>query len=186
MEHSEVTQKIIGCAMTVHRTLGPGFLESVYQNALTHELRKAGLEVECEKRLQVIYDGVVVGDFVADMRINGGVLIENKAVQTLALAHEVQLVNYLTATGIDIGLLLNFGAARLEFKRKNRIYHPKKSGQDEQDFHDENQNSTVSYPVHPVNPVKTSGARQDVQDKQDETHESSPALHPVNPVNPVQ
>jgi len=154
MEHEELTQKIIGCAMKVHGTLGPGFLESVYQNALALELRKAGMKIECEKKIQVTYDGVVVGDFAADMLINGSVLIENKAVQTLAPAHEVQLVNYLTATGIDIGLLLNFGASRLEFKRKNRIYRPKKSGQDEQDFHDENQNSTVSYPVHPVNPVQ--------------------------------
>lgn len=131
MEHEELTKKIIGCAMKVHGALGPGFLESVYQNALALELRRAGMKVECEKKIQVTYDGVVVGDFVADVLINEHVLIENKAVHVLAAAHEVQLVNYLTATGIDIGLLLNFGAARLEFKRKTRIYRPKKSGQDE-------------------------------------------------------
>lgn len=153
MEHSEVTQKIIGCAMKVHGTLGPGFLESVYQNALAFELRKAGMKVECEKRIQVTYDGVVVGDFVADMLINDHVLIENKAAQALIAAHEVQLVNYLTATGIDIGLLLNFGAERLEFKRKNRIYRPKKLGQDKQDCQDKVQPSFASYPVHPVHPV---------------------------------
>jgi GxxExxY protein len=146
MEHSEVTQKIIGCAMNVHSALGPGFLESVYQNALRHELQKAGLEVECEKKIQVTYDGVTVGDFVADMLINAHVLIENKAVQALATAHEVQLVNYLTATGIDIGLLLNFGAARLEFKRKARVYRPKNSGQDERDFQDEKPESATSCP----------------------------------------
>ena len=133
MEHKELTQKIIGCAMTVHRTLGPGFLESVYQNALAHEIRKAGLEVECEKRLKVIYDDVVVGDFYADMIINGIVLIENKAVQNLIPAHEVQLVNYLTATGIDVGLLLNFSTSKLEFKRKTRVYKPKQLGQDAQE-----------------------------------------------------
>jgi GxxExxY protein len=144
MEHSEVTQKIIGCAMTVHSALGPGFLESVYQNALAHELRKTGLEVECEKRLQVTYDGVVVGDFSADMLINGIVLIENKAVQALAPAHEVQLVNYLTATGLDIGLLLNFGTTRLEFKRKARIYRPKKLGHDVQAL--QNENLVPAYP----------------------------------------
>ncbi|HUW24959.1 MAG TPA: GxxExxY protein [Gallionella sp.] len=154
MEHSEVTQKIIGCAMKVHGTLGTGFLESVYQNALALELRKAGMKVECEKRIQVTYDGVVVGDFVADMLVNDHVLIENKAVQVLATAHEVQLVNYLTATGINIGLLLNFGAERLEFKRKTRIYRPKKAGQDEQDFQDKAQAPFASYPVHPVNPVE--------------------------------
>lgn len=131
MERGELTEKIIGCAMTVHRILGPGFLESVYQHALAHELRKANLEVECERKIQVTYDGVVVGDFSADMIVQGAILVENKAVQALAPAHEVQLVNYLTATGIEIGLLLNFGAERLGFKRKTRTYRPKKKGQDE-------------------------------------------------------
>ena len=130
MEHGELTERIIGCAMTVHRILGPGFLESVYQNALAHELRKAGLEVECERRIQVTYDGVVVGEFSADMLVQQSILIENKAVQALVPAHEVQLVNYLTATGIEIGLLINFGAERLEFKRKTRTYRPKGIGQD--------------------------------------------------------
>ena len=125
MEHEKLTEVIIGCAMRVHRTLGPGFLESVYQKALSHELRQRGLDVQCEKPIQVIYDGVVVGDFTADMLVEGVILIENKAVQVLILAHEVQLVNYLTATGIDIGLLLNFGAEPLEFRRKHRTYRSK-------------------------------------------------------------
>ena len=125
MEHEDLTRKIIGCAMTVHRVLGPGFLESVYQNALTHELRKAGLKVECGVKVSVSYDGVVVGDFVCDLLIKGLILVENKAVHALTSAHEVQLVNYLTATGIEVGLLLNFGAERLEFKRKSRTYRPK-------------------------------------------------------------
>jgi len=124
MEHEQLTETIIGCAMKVHRTLGPGFLESVYQKALAHELRKASLRVECEKPIRVHYDGVVVGDFSADMLVEGVVLVENKAVQTLSPAHEVQLVNYLTANGIEIGLLLNFGAEKLEFKRKHRTYRP--------------------------------------------------------------
>ena len=122
MEHGELTQTIIGCAMTVHRTLGPGFLESVYQNALAHELRKSGLAVECEKSIRVLYDGVPVGMFVADMIVENQVLIENKAVQAIVSGHELQLVNYLTATGLDIGLLLNFGSSRLQVKRKTRIY----------------------------------------------------------------
>ncbi len=125
MEHEDLTGKIIGCAMAVHRVLGPGFLESVYQNALTHELRQAGLNVECGTKVKVVCAGVVVGDFVGDMVVEGLILVENKAVHTLAPAHEVQLVNYLTATGIEIGLPLNFGAERLEFKRKNRTYRPK-------------------------------------------------------------
>ena len=128
MDHEELTQKIIGCAMTVHRTLGPGLLESVYQNALAHELRICGLGVECEKKIKVNYDGIVVGDFSADMLVESTVLIENKAVQFLAPAHEVQLVNYLTATGIDVGLLLNFGSPRMEFNRKSRLYEKKQTG----------------------------------------------------------
>ncbi|MCG8347227.1 MAG: GxxExxY protein [Chloroflexales bacterium] len=125
MQHENLTQRIIGCAMQVHRTLGAGFLESVYQQALAHELRKAGLKIECEKKLQVIYDGVVVGDFSADMLVQDVVMIENKAVQNLLSAHEAQLVNYLTATGIEVGLLLNFGAPSLQVKRKYRTYRPK-------------------------------------------------------------
>lgn len=122
MEHESLTEKIIGCAIQVHRVLGPGFLESVYQNAFAHELRKAGLGVECERAINVNYDQVVVGVFSADLLVENVILVENKAVQSLATAHEVQLVNYLTATGIDVGLLINFGASRLEFKRKHRVY----------------------------------------------------------------
>jgi GxxExxY protein len=126
MEHAQLTETIIGCAMKVHRTLGPGFLESVYHKALAHELRKAGLRVECQKAIEVRYDGVVVGDFAADMLVEGILMVEIKAVQALAPAHEVQLVNYLTATGVEIGLLLNFGAEKLQFKRKHRTYQPKR------------------------------------------------------------
>ena len=120
----DLAGQVIGCALKVHSALGPGFLESVYQNALAHELRKAGHTVEMEVRLQVIYDGIVVGAFDADMLVNKAVLIENKAVQALVPAHEVQLVNYLTATGLEEGLVLNFGASRLEFKKKFRVYQP--------------------------------------------------------------
>jgi GxxExxY protein len=130
MEEQELTEKIIGCAMKVHATLGPGFLESVYQKALAHELNKAGLKVACERTIAVHYDGISVGDFSADMLVEDRVMLELKANQALAPANEVQLVNYLTATGIEIGLLLNFGAERLEFKRKTRTYRPKKGGQD--------------------------------------------------------
>ena len=128
MEHEKLTETIIDSAMKVHRTLGPGFLESVYQNSLAHELRKVGLLVDCEKMVRVSYDGVIVGDFSADMLVENIVIIENKAAQTLNPAHEVQLVNYLTATGIEIGLLLNFGAEKLEFKRKHRTYRPRQEG----------------------------------------------------------
>ena len=122
MEHDGLTEKIIGCAMKVHQSLGPGFLESVYEKALAHELGKTGLDVSCQHPIHVVYDGIVVGDFVADMLVAGTVLVENKAVQTLTRLHEVQLVNYLTATGIEIGLLLNFGSSSLQIKRKHRTY----------------------------------------------------------------
>jgi GxxExxY protein len=130
MEHQELTENIIGCAMKVHSALGPGFLESVYQKAMTHELRKTGLMVECEKPIAVHYEGVVVGDFSADLLVENTVILELKANQTLAPANEVQLVNYLTATGVEVGLLLNFGADRLEFKRKTRTFRPKQSSRD--------------------------------------------------------
>jgi GxxExxY protein len=86
------------------------------------------LSVECEKKIQVYYDGVMVGDFFADMLVEAVVLVENKAVQAISSAHEVQLVNYLTATGLDVGLLLNFGTQRLQFKRKHRVYRPGETG----------------------------------------------------------
>ncbi len=133
MQDQDLTEKIIGCAMKVHSALGPGFLESVYQKALAHELSKTGLPVECEKPITVQYDGVVVGSFSADLLVAGRVILELKANQTLSQVHEVQLVNYLTATGVEIGLLFNFGAERLEFKRKNRTYRPRGKRQDEQE-----------------------------------------------------
>jgi GxxExxY protein len=111
--------------MQVHSTLGPGFVESVYEKALAHELRKNGLRTECRKPITVTYDGVVVGEFFADMLVEDHVMVENKAVQVMHPAHETQLVNYLTATHIDIGLLFNFGSDRLHFKRKHRTYRPR-------------------------------------------------------------
>lgn len=133
---SDLTRRIIGCAMTAHSTLGPGFLEDVYHNALVHELRKAGLSLEVKPPLKVLYDGVVVGAFFPDMIVDSRVILELKGIEQLAKAHEVQLVNYLTVTGIDIGLLINFGAVRLEFKRKYRRRKP-----------------DADNPVNPVNPV---------------------------------
>lgn len=133
MQHEELTRAIIGCAMIVHRGLGPGYLESVYQNALAWELRSARIPIECEHRIEVRYRSALVGEFVADMVIAGVVLVELKAVRALAPAHEAQLVNYLAATGIEIGLLINFGADRLAFKRKTRTYRQRLFRQDEQD-----------------------------------------------------
>ena len=122
MKADEITGKIIGCAMKVHRTLGSGFLESVYQNALAYELKKAGLEVECEVPIKVLYEEVDVGEFYADLLVEKQVIVENKAVEQLCPAHEVQLVNYLTATEYDVGLLFNFGSSSLQYKKKFRVY----------------------------------------------------------------
>jgi len=130
MEEQVLTEKIIGRAMKVHSVLGPGFVESVYAKALAHELRQAGLKVECEKLITVKYDGVVVGEFSADKLVEEKVMVEDKAVQALGSAHEVQLVNYPTATGVEIGLLLNFGAQRLEYKRKSRTYRERQPPKD--------------------------------------------------------
>ena len=113
--------QVIGAAMKVHSTLGPGFLESVYQNALRWELQKLGLKADVQKPITVHYDGQVVGIFTADLLVNDSLILELKANQLLVKAHEVQLVNYLVATGIDEGLLLNFGAERLEYKKKFRL-----------------------------------------------------------------
>jgi GxxExxY protein len=119
-EGYDVCGQIIGAAMRVHSTLGPGFLKSVYRNALIWELRKAGLKAEAERPISVYYDGLV-GAFTADLLVNDSLFVELKSIQGLAKAHEVQLVNYLVATAIDEGLLLNFGAERLEFKKKFRL-----------------------------------------------------------------
>ena len=113
--------QVIGAAMRVPSALGPGFLESVYQNALILELQKLGLKIDAERPITVRYDGQVVGLFTADLLINDSLIVELKANQLLAKAHGVQLVNYLVATGIDEGLLLNFGAERLEYKKKFRL-----------------------------------------------------------------
>jgi len=116
-----VCGQVIGAAMKVHSALGPGFLESVYQNALIWELQKLGLKVDAQRPITVHYDDQVVGVFAADLLVNDSLMLVLKANQLVAKAHEVQLVNYLVAKGIDEGLLLNFGAERLEYKRKFRL-----------------------------------------------------------------
>jgi GxxExxY protein len=108
-KHREITEKIIGAAQKVHNTLGYGFLEKVYQNALVIELQTLGFDVEVEQPIAVQYRGEIVGNYVADIVVDGKVILEIKAVKELSKIHEVQLVNYLKATGIEVGLLINFG-----------------------------------------------------------------------------
>ena len=115
----DFTKEIIGCAYKVHNTLGSGFLEKVYERALAIELKKTGLKVKCQYPVPVYYDEELVGDFYADLIIDDVVIIELKAVETLNRIHEVQLVNYLNATKIATGLLLNFGNS-VQVKRKYR------------------------------------------------------------------
>ena len=112
-----LTERIIGCAFTVSNTLGCGFLEKVYENALAHELRKAGLSVQQQWRISVFYDGVEVGDYVADLLVEECVLVELKAAKGLDDVHVAQCLNQLRATGLSVCLLFNFGRPKLEIKR---------------------------------------------------------------------
>ena len=124
MQDQALTQTIIGCAYQVHNTLGAGFLEKVYENALSIELAEAGLRVQQQAPIKVNYRGNTVGEYYADLWVEDRIIIEIKAVENLHKRHEVQLVNYLTATGVDVGLLLNFGKS-VQVKRKHREYKPK-------------------------------------------------------------
>lgn len=114
---SEITQQIIGAAYTVSNTLGCGFLEKVYENALSHEASKIGLAVAQQRSIQVRYDGIVVGEFTADLLIEECVLVELKAVKALDDIHLAQCLNYLKATGLQVCLLINFAKPKVEIKR---------------------------------------------------------------------
>jgi GxxExxY protein len=120
MEHKNITEKIIGCAYKVYNKMGFGFLESVYEKCMLLELRRSRLKTECQKAFSVSYEGENVEIFSADMVVEDKVIVELKSVEKLVKAHEIQLVNYLVATGIPVGLLINFGVAKVEVKRKVR------------------------------------------------------------------
>ena len=117
MKHEELTGQIIQCAYRVHNTLGFGFLEAVYQNALAIELNEIGLKAVKEMPIQIYYNGQIVGEYVADILVNDLVILELKSVKEFHPAHEAQLINYLKATGLEVGMLINFGE-RVEIKRK--------------------------------------------------------------------
>ncbi len=120
LQYQELTEKIIGCAYTVFNKMGSGFLESVYEKCLMIELKKAGLKAEEQRPILVYYEGELVGEFIADIVVEDKIILELKSVQRIAKIHEVQLVNYLNATGMEVGLLLNFGEKKVEVKRKVR------------------------------------------------------------------
>ena len=115
--HSEVTEKIIKCFYKVYNELGFGFLEKVYQNALYFELKKSGFFCETQKQIKVYYQETEVGIYYADIIVNNSVILELKAAEAIIEEHEFQLINYLKATEIEIGLLLNFGK-KPEIRRK--------------------------------------------------------------------
>jgi GxxExxY protein len=117
LPHSEITEAIIGSAFEVHRVLGYGFLEAVYRNAMAVELQQRGFRAEMEQRLKVSYKGSEVGLYVADLLVNGLVLVELKVAEEYRKADEAQLLNELAATGLPLGLLVNFGRRKVEFKR---------------------------------------------------------------------
>ena len=116
-EINSVTERIIGCAIEVSNGLGCGFLEKPYENALLHLLRKGGLQVEQQVPIKIWFDGVIVGEYFADLVVEGRVLVELKAVKELDDIHSAQCINYLRATGFPVCLLLNFGTPRLQIKR---------------------------------------------------------------------
>jgi GxxExxY protein len=116
-KYSEITDRIINAFYHVYNTLGYGFLEKVYENALAYELRKRGYTVVQQMPLTVYYDDVVVGDYYADLVVNGVVILELKVAESIAPAHEAQLLNYLRATTYEVGLILNFGP-QPQIKRK--------------------------------------------------------------------
>jgi GxxExxY protein len=117
MLHADVTDKIIKAFYKVNNTLGYGFLEKVYENAMAIELRKIGCQVWKQKNIKVYYEGEEVGDYYADLLVDNKVIVELKAAESLCEDHETQLINYLKATQIEVGLLLNFGK-KAEFRRK--------------------------------------------------------------------
>ena len=117
-KHAALTEQVIQAAFTVHNALGSGFLEKVYENAMVIELTRIGLKVEQQKPLHVTYHGKCVGEYFADLVVNDKIIVELKSVSHILPVHEVQLVNYLKATGLEIGLLINFAEKRVEIRRK--------------------------------------------------------------------
>lgn len=136
MTDDQITKIVIGCAYEVHRTLGSGFLEKVYENALRKEIAKKGLKVVQQAEINVWYDGEVVGRYSADLWGEDRIIVELKASQSLAKENEIQLVHYLAATKISTGLLINFGSPSVQIRRKYRDYKPSSKS-----------------PNNPVNPV---------------------------------
>ncbi len=140
MEDKELTEQIIACAFKVHQVLGSGFMEKVYENAMLIELQKCGIRVKQQAPIAVTYENQHVGEYFADLLVEDKVICELKAAQMLMPEHEMQLVNYLAATGINTGLLLNFGKS-VTVKRKFRAFRKP--------------NISVALRLNPANPEKS-------------------------------
>ena len=138
LKYASITQSIIGCSFDVINELGSGFLESVYQNALVYALREKGFTCNAQAPVIVSFRGQSVGSFFVDILVENKVLIELKAVKTLLPEHQAQVINYLNATGIEVGLLINFGKQKLEYRRltRNKNWIPGKSAVDDHDSSD--------------------------------------------------
>jgi GxxExxY protein len=120
LQYGEITEKIIGCAFEVINELGAGFLESVYEKAFAIALQDKGLRVKCQHPIHVRFRQRIVGEFYADFFVDEKVIIELKVAKAIAPEHQAQTINYLKATGIEVGLLINFGNPKLEYKRFTR------------------------------------------------------------------
>ena len=127
MKIDELTQKIIGCAFSVYNKMGFGYLESVYEKCIAIEFEKENINSEFQKPIKVYYEDINVGDFIADIFVENAIIVELKSVTRLNKIHEAQLVNYLVATNIDNGLLINFGEQKVEVKRKFKTYRNTKN-----------------------------------------------------------
>jgi GxxExxY protein len=115
--YDDITSAVIGCAFQVINELGTGFLESVYEKALLVALTQKGLKVRAQYPITVSFRNVHIGEFIADLYVEDRVIVELKVAKALASEHQAQLINYLKATGVEVGLLINFGNPRLEYKR---------------------------------------------------------------------
>jgi GxxExxY protein len=128
LKHEGITQEVIGAAFEVHRVLGYGFLEKVYQRAMQVELLRRGLQAELEFPIKVLFKGAIVGDYAADLFVDQKVIVELKVAKAYRTQDEAQLLNELKATGVEVGLLVNFGREKVEFKRfvfsDSSVFHP--------------------------------------------------------------
>ncbi len=115
--HKELAYKIVGCAMEVHKTLGVGFVESVYENAMIEEFKRQNIQFEVQKQYQVVYKGKVIKDFYCDLIVEEKIIIELKAIKQLGNIERAQVINYLKVTGLELGLLINFGETSLKTER---------------------------------------------------------------------